>query len=51
MRAKPRSVRGIWQREEDTGGLVCHLIAGALTDLIPLLGRLAEQGNDSRDFR
>jgi len=36
-------VHGTWQRE----GAVCHLIAGHLEDLTPLLGRLSTQ---SRDF-
>ena len=51
MRARLLAVRGIWQRDEDSGGHVCHLIAGALTDLTPLLGRLAGEGTASRDFR
>jgi error-prone DNA polymerase len=51
MRARLLAVRGIWQRDEDSGGHVCHLIAGALTDLTPLLGRLAGEGTSSRDFR
>jgi error-prone DNA polymerase len=51
MRARLLAVRGIWQRDEDSGGQVCHLIAGALTDLTPLLGRLAGEGTASRDFR
>ncbi|MDZ7937395.1 MAG: error-prone DNA polymerase [Rhodoferax sp.] len=57
MRARLLAVRGIWQRDEESesesgsGGQVCHLIAGALTDLTPLLGRLAGEGTASRDFR
>jgi error-prone DNA polymerase len=55
LRARLLAVRGIWQRDTSTesgsGGQVCHLIAGALTDLTPLLGRLAESGTASRDFR
>jgi error-prone DNA polymerase len=51
MRARLLAVRGIWQRDEDSGGQVCHLIAGALTDLTPLLGGLAGEGASSRDFR
>lgn len=37
------AVHGVWQRQ----GSVCHLVAGRLEDLTPLLGRLATQ---SRDF-
>ena len=37
------AVHGVWQRQ----GGVCHLVAGRLEDLTPLLGRLATQ---SRDF-
>ncbi len=41
------AVYGIWQRDEDSGGEVRHLIAKRLRDLTPLLGGLA---TTSRDF-
>jgi error-prone DNA polymerase len=44
LRARLLAVHGTWQRQ----GLVCHLIAGHLEDLTPLLGRLS---TESRDFR
>jgi len=44
LSARLLAVHGTWQRQ----GAVCHLIAGHLEDLTPLLGRLATQ---SRDFR
>ncbi len=44
------AVHGTWQRDEDSGGAVCHLVAGRLTDLTPLLGRLGQQASRSRDF-
>ncbi|MDQ1259918.1 MAG: error-prone polymerase, partial [Pseudomonadota bacterium] len=34
------AVYGTWQRDEDSGGRVCHVIAGHLIDLTPLLGDL-----------
>ncbi len=43
LSAQLLAVFGTWQRQ----GPVCHLIAGHLEDLTPLLGRLATQ---SRDF-
>ncbi|HSV79003.1 MAG TPA: error-prone DNA polymerase [Ramlibacter sp.] len=43
------AVRGVWQRDVDSGGEVRHLIAEKLEDLTPLLGRLGRQGT-SRDF-
>ncbi len=44
------AVQGIWQRDEESGGEVRHLVAGRLQDLTPLLGRLGEQAGRSRDF-
>lgn len=43
------AVQGTWQRDDDSGGKVQHLIATGFKDLTPLLGRLA-QSNTSRDF-
>ena len=45
------AVHGIWQRDTDSGGQVRHLIARRLSDLTPLLGRLAQAWGGSRDFR
>jgi error-prone DNA polymerase len=45
------AVFGRWQRDEQSGGEVRHLLAERLTDLTHLLGRLARQGTGSRDFR
>ncbi|MET0311221.1 MAG: error-prone DNA polymerase [Burkholderiaceae bacterium] len=50
MRARLLAVHGRWQRDDETGGLVRNLIAERLTDLTPLLGRLGQQSNRSRDF-
>jgi error-prone DNA polymerase len=47
LHAKLLVVYGVWQRDVDSGGQVCHLIAKRLVDLTPLLGRLA---TESRDF-
>jgi len=44
LSARLLAVFGTWQRQ----GPVCHLIAGHLQDLTPLLGRLS---TESRDFR
>jgi error-prone DNA polymerase len=44
LRARLLAVHGTWQRQ----GAVCHLIAGHLEDLTPLLGGLM---TESRDFR
>ncbi len=41
------AVYGVWQRDEDSGGEVRHVIAKRLVDLTPLLGALA---TTSRDF-
>ncbi|MGJ7498822.1 error-prone DNA polymerase [Variovorax sp. ZT5P49] len=43
------AVQGTWQRDDDSGGKVQHLIAAGFKDLTPLMGRLA-QSNTSRDF-
>ncbi len=43
------AVQGTWQRDEDSGGKVCHLVATGFRDLTPLIGRLAER-HTSRDF-
>jgi error-prone DNA polymerase len=43
------AVQGTWQRDDDTGGKVQHLIATGFKDLTPLMGRLA-LSNTSRDF-
>lgn len=51
LRARLLGVQGTWQRDVDSGGRVCHLIAERLTDLTPLLGRLGEVTGRSRDFR
>jgi error-prone DNA polymerase len=42
-------VQGTWQRDDDSGGKVQHLIATGFKDLTPLMGRLA-LSNTSRDF-
>jgi error-prone DNA polymerase len=41
------AVSGVWQRDVESGGEVCHLIAQSLQDLTPLLGDLRTA---SRDF-
>jgi error-prone DNA polymerase len=41
------AVYGVWQRDEESGGQVRHVIAKRLVDLTPLLGGLA---TTSRDF-
>ncbi len=48
LNARLLAVYGNWQRDGD--GQVCHLVAGHLRDLTPLLGRLGQQTNRSRDF-
>ena len=50
LRSRLLAVHGTWQRDEDSGGNVRHLIAKQLTDLTPLLGRLGQQASKSRDF-
>jgi error-prone DNA polymerase len=49
LHSRLMAVRGIWQRDVDSGGQVKHLIAEQLEDLTPLLGRLGRLGG-SRDF-
>lgn len=44
LSARLLGVYGTWQRE----GSVCHLIAGYLVDMTPMLGRRVAE---SRDFR
>ena len=44
--SKLLAVLGRWQRE----GEVCNVVAQRLLDLTPLLGRLAQATNSSRDF-
>ena len=46
LRARLLAVHGRWQRE----GEVCNVVASRLVDLTPLLGRLADVMNGSRDF-
>jgi error-prone DNA polymerase len=41
------AVYGVWQRDEESGGEVRHVIARRLVDLTPMLGELA---TSSRDF-
>ncbi len=48
IHARLLGVYGVWQRDVESGGQVCHLIAHRLRDFTPLLGRLA---TESRDFR
>lgn len=50
LHSKLMAVRGVWQRDVDSGGQVRHLIAEKLEDLTPLLGRLGRAGSSSRDF-
>jgi len=47
LHAQLLAVHGTWQRDEDSGGQVCHLVAGFLRDLSPMLGELV---TTSRDF-
>ena len=47
LRSRLLAVYGVWQRDVESGGAVCHLIASRLQDLTPLLGGLSTQ---SRDF-
>jgi error-prone DNA polymerase len=48
LHARLLAVYGTWQRDTDSGGQVCHVVAGFLRDLTPLLGDLRTL---SRDFR
>lgn len=50
LHSKLMAVRGVWQRDVDSGGQVKHLIAEQLEDLTPLLGRLGRGGPGARDF-
>ena len=51
LQAKLLVVHGTWQRDVESGGNVCHVIAESFEDLTPLLGRLGRQSrNTSRDF-
>jgi error-prone DNA polymerase len=50
LRARLLAVWGTWQRDVESGGHVCHLIADRLEDLTPWLGRLGQQPSRSRDF-
>jgi error-prone DNA polymerase len=43
------AVQGTWQRDVDSGGKVCHVVATGFRDLTPLMGRLAQR-HTSRDF-
>jgi error-prone DNA polymerase len=47
LHSRLMAVHGTWQRDVDSGGQVCHVVAGFLRDLTPLLGDLAAQ---SREF-
>ena len=47
LHARLLAVHGVWQRDEDDSGRVCHVVAGFMRDLTPLLGELLTQ---SRDF-
>ena len=51
LKSRLLAVEGTWQRDIDSGGQVRHLIASRLKDLTPLLGRLGQQANSSRDFQ
>ena len=46
-RARLMAVYGVWQRDDESGGDVRHVVAKRLEDLTPLLGDLA---TTSRDF-
>ncbi|MEO5669189.1 MAG: error-prone DNA polymerase [Ramlibacter sp.] len=50
LRSRLLAVWGKWQRDEESGGEVRHLIAERMKDLTPLLGRLGQQSSTSRDF-
>jgi len=49
LKARLLAVRGVWQRDIETGGRVRHLLAHGFRDLTPWLGRLADHPR-SRDF-
>jgi error-prone DNA polymerase len=46
-RARLMAVYGVWQRDDESGGQVRHVVAKRLVDLTPMLGDLA---TTSRDF-
>ena len=48
LAARLMTVYGVWQRDEETGGQVMHLVAQRVVDHTALLGRLRAR---SRDFR
>jgi error-prone DNA polymerase len=50
LHSRLMAVRGVWQRDVDSGGQVRHLIAEQLEDLTPLLGRLGRHRGSARDF-
>jgi error-prone DNA polymerase len=50
LHSRLMAVRGVWQRDVDSGGQVKHLIAEQLEDLTPLLGRLGRGRSNARDF-
>jgi len=50
LRSRLLAVWGTWQRDEESGGEVRHLVAQRMEDLTPLLGRLGQQSSKSRDF-
>jgi error-prone DNA polymerase len=50
LRSRLLAVWGKWQRDEESGGHVRHLIAERMEDMTPLLGRLGQLSSSSRDF-
>jgi error-prone DNA polymerase len=50
LQSKLLAVRGVWQRDVESGGNVRHVLAEQLEDLTPLLGRLGKLKRGSRDF-
>jgi error-prone DNA polymerase len=50
LRSRLLAVWGKWQRDEEGGGNVRHLIAERMEDMTPLLGRLGQLSSSSRDF-
>ena len=46
LHARLLAVYGVWQRDQDSGGEVRHLIARRLRDLTPMLGALKTQGRE-----
>ncbi len=47
IKSRMLAVYGVWQRDEESGGEVRHLVAGHLKNMTPLLGQLL---TTSRDF-